>query len=334
MKRMVSAHRSKVFLVASVIAGCSLFEGSSAEKSGKVVPGTSGATGATGGSGATGGTNASGGAGGAPASGCVGFPGPTMVELGAANGVKFCIDRTEVTQSQYAQFLQAVQSKPGAEHTDCAQNGTYTPLTQPSSYEPATCIEGVVWTPEKTPDRPVVCVDWCDAFAYCAWAGKRLCGRIGGGRNGITGKPNDPIEPGNDASKSQWYAACTQGGTTTYPYGDTYDPLACEGYDSGGSMTDAGKVSPTWETKKDVGARAGCRGNGAPYSGIRDLSGSIAEFTDECFDTTSSPTILYCAARGGGFGSGEAGLACRITAAQSLEMTGPHLGFRCCKDLP
>jgi hypothetical protein len=28
---------------------------------------------------------------------------------------------------------------------------------------------------------PITNVDWCDAYAYCAGIGKRLCGKIGGG---------------------------------------------------------------------------------------------------------------------------------------------------------
>ena len=47
----------------------------------------------------------------------------------------------------------------------CAWNTDFTP--------------SAAWPPAPTQaNHPVVWVDWCDAFAYCAGAGKRLCGPL------------------------------------------------------------------------------------------------------------------------------------------------------------
>ena len=71
----------------------------------------------------------------------------------------FFLDRTEVTNGAYAEFVAATQHK-------IPQN----------PYDP---VGLSVWLPDGTfpisiTDHPVVNVTWDDAVAYCAWRGKRL----------------------------------------------------------------------------------------------------------------------------------------------------------------
>jgi hypothetical protein len=131
--------------------------------------------------------------------GCPGTAGPTPVQAGS-----ICIDSTEVTNDQYAQFLTAGVSLAG-QPAVCSWNTTYVQSVSPAA---------------NTGDFPVAYVDWCDAYAFCKWAGKRLCGRIGGGS----------VTPGagqSNAGVDQWYYACSQAGARVYPYSNNFVQGAC-----------------------------------------------------------------------------------------------------------
>jgi formylglycine-generating enzyme required for sulfatase activity len=214
--------------------------------------------------------------------------GPPMVHV-----LGFCIDSTLVSQADYAPFLHAETlgkiPLPGI----CAAKTGYGP--------PLSCA-----TPfdEKSP-LPVVCVDWCDAYAYCAWAGKRLCGHIGGGSN--------PYDSFADAAASQWYAACSQNGRFTYPYGSNYDPRACNGADLGlGKTTVPGLLSTC-----------------ASYPGLFDMSGNVFEHEDSWENDGGT---VFVRARGGGYRSNKVDLACNGGNWNSPLGENEFTGLRCCKD--
>ena len=159
----------------------------------------------------------------------------------------------------------------------------------------------------------VGCVDWCDAVAYCSWAGKRLCGKIGGGP-AAPSKLSDPTE-------SQWFAACSKVGARDYPYEGGYQAARCNDE----------AVYPG-----DVGSYEGCEGG---FEGIFDMSGNVAEWEDACADNPGTPSEdQSCTLRGGAFyNQGQpASLTCAVPDApmQSMRKSAGHtVGFRCCSDL-
>jgi formylglycine-generating enzyme required for sulfatase activity len=130
----------------------------------------------------------------------------------------FCIDSTEVTLGQYTTFLAAKNGDTSGQPPKCLWNTSYTPQS--------------AWPPSPTAptDQAMRGVDWCDAYMYCAWAGKRLCGNADGGSS-------DPNSVSNPAV-SQWFKACSHNddGLHVYPYGLTYQANLCNGmdYDAGG----------------------------------------------------------------------------------------------------
>ncbi len=94
--------------------------------------------------------------------GGAGRAGPTIVKI---PGSSYCIDSTEVSFADYRASL-AVADVSAPLRPGCAWNTSFEIMSE------------VIGEPKNHPIRGV---DWCDAVAYCEWAGKRLCGRIGGG---------------------------------------------------------------------------------------------------------------------------------------------------------
>jgi formylglycine-generating enzyme len=219
--------------------------------------------------------------------GCRGHAGPEPVDV-----VGFCIDSTEVTNGQYAQFIEATAGgQAGGQATVCSSNATYVP-------------QGDWPVDASKASLPVVEVDWCDAAAFCQWAGKRLCGKLGGGSSA----PDEGAR-----ITSQWFLACSTGGTRAFPYAPSYDEDACNGDDKGSHRPVA------------AGSMATCEGG---FAGLFDMSGNVAEWEDACDGATGATD--RCMIRGGAFQSNESALACASDVLDARSAVHDDVGFRCC----
>ena len=193
------------------------------------------------------------------------------------------VDATEVTRGQYKLFLAAKNGNVSGQRAECTANASYVPSS--------------LWPPTITNyDLPVTYVDWCDAAAYCTWAGGRICGKIGGGA--ATGYWADP-------ATRQLLHACEGPSATAYPYGNSFVSNRCN----------AGAPAA-------VASFPQCTGG---YAGLYDLSGNVAEWEDQCDEFDD------CYTRGATADSTPmADLRC--DKLHSYFRTGGNewLGFRCC----
>lgn len=139
---------------------------------------------------------------------------------------------------------------------------------------------------------PWVNVNWNEAKAACEAAGKRLC-----------------------AGDDEWVYACHGPGYTDYPYGNTYDPRACNGRDFWDGGT--GYAFPT-------GSMESCQGG---YPGLYDMSGNVQEWTSSCdFDGCWCRSECFME-------SNIFWLMCDVAEKFHISRRTNFLGFRCCKSL-
>lgn len=146
---------------------------------------------------------------------------------------------------------------------------------------------------------------WCHATAYCKWAGKRLCGKIGDRSEVVV--PSD--------GRSEWVFAGQNGALATrYPYGSTYDAAKCH--------TGGGGLQP-------VKSFPQCRGTAEPFDKIYDMTGNAAELDGYVlFAMSGDPMSVRTLGRA--YGDGD--FPCASPAEYAFGTTFPQVGFRCCAD--
>src|SRR5579872_1144820 len=188
------------------------------------------------------------------------------VSLGA-----FKIERTEVSQDQYATCVSAGACTAPSCTWDCAQG-----------------------------DHPAGCVEWAQAKAYCAWAGRRL-----------------PTE-------AEWEAAARGSDGRKYPWGN--DEPDC----TRAKMSGCGAVSDS----------VGQHPTGASPYGALDMAGNVVEMVADWYESTYyqdsgtvDPTGPQTGKRYGGRGGGYLSTAVwlRASARDVYDTTDAFisLGFRC-----
>jgi formylglycine-generating enzyme required for sulfatase activity len=254
-----------------------------------------------------------GGAGGSAANAGGAGPHDGMVRITLPDQSAFYVDATEVTVADYAAWL-ATSPPVSQQASRCAWN---------QSFEPGVCTPGAPCNCEGTgvtlaaelaisEQLPVRCVDFCDAVAYCAGVGKHLCGGI---HNLVLA--GDPTSS-NDPAQSEWFNACSNGGTRALPYGNQFAPQTCE--DANGGFNDR---------PRDVG-NGSCEGGPV---GVFDMSGNVEEWIDHCY--VGMNDTQACFRPGGAYWHGEEDwLDCDIDWPQSTDAReqSPATGFRCCDD--
>src|SRR4051812_32767197 len=126
---------------------------------------------------------------------CKGAHGATSVVIDG----KYCIDTTEISIDQFQEFLSAVKGNFAPYLPDSGVCNGIDPVSPSWGQQPNPYDGGPPLGSSAAGD-----LDYCAVHAYCAWAGKRMCGDIG-----VPGM-GDYFQRDN-ASVSEWFNACSHG---------------------------------------------------------------------------------------------------------------------------
>lgn len=179
----------------------------------------------------------------------------------------YYIDRTPVTNEQYAAFIDATGYVTGAEHRGFGL--VYGPTfwrEQTGAYwkQPAPGIDAVA----DRPDHPVVHINRSDATAYASWAGKRL-----------------PTE-------TEWEYAAHGPRWSPWPWGARWDPARTNSAELwAGPLHDLAGWRRWWTHRYTLEGPAPSTtavGRFSPAGdspfGVADMSGNVAEWTASTYD--------------------------------------------------
>ncbi len=225
----------------------------------------------------------------------------------------FWIDRTEVTNAQFAAFVVAT----GRETTAEQEGGGYG--YQGSDWE---YIEGADWRHPQGPGsdlnsldtHPVVQVSWDDADAFCEWRDARLPTEI------------------------EWEKTARGDDLRIYPWGDVFDGTKLNFCDSNcpfGWKDDS--VGDGYQLTAPVGVYPA---GASPYNAL-DMAGNVWEWTGSWYDAYSGNSdnnddygIKYKVLRGGSWIINQSLARVSDRDRNTHEYRNVYVGFRCASSTP